>query len=103
MLESHDGLIWRKRAFFQETAGDETAFLFQDDGAVLAVGRHGAGRNAQLLRSQPPYTDWERKDLDRPIGGPLIVKWGDRIIVGGRKTTQGKGPKTRFTGCSTMS
>ena len=28
MLESDDGLIWRKRAVFQETAGDETAFLF---------------------------------------------------------------------------
>jgi hypothetical protein len=27
MLESSDGLVWRKRAVFQEIAGDETAFL----------------------------------------------------------------------------
>lgn len=94
MLDSDDGLIWKKRAYFQEVAGDETAFLFETDGSVLAVGRHGGGGNAQLLRSKPPYTDWDRKDLDRPVGGPLIVKWGERIIVGGRKTTKDKGAKT---------
>jgi len=94
MLESDDGLIWKKRAYFQEVAGDETAFLFASDGSVLAVGRHGGGGNAQLLRAKPPYTDWDRKDLDRPVGGPLLVKWGDRTIVGGRKTTKDKGAKT---------
>ena len=94
MLESDDGLIWKKRAFFQETAGDETAFLFQSDGEVLAVGRHGGGLNAQLIRSKPPYTQWERKDLGRSVGGPLLVKWGNRSVVGGRKTTTEKGPKT---------
>jgi len=93
MLESDDGLIWRKRAVFQEIAGDETAFLFEPDGSVLAVGRRG-GAPAQLLRSAPPYTQWDRKDLDRYIGGPLLTKWGDRYLVGGRKTTEGGGPKT---------
>ena len=93
MLESDDGLIWRKRAVFLETAGDETAFLFEPDGSVLAVGRRGGGP-AQLLRSSPPYTQWNRKDLDRSVGGPLLVKWGDRYLVGGRKTTKESGPKT---------
>jgi hypothetical protein len=93
MLESDDGLIWRKRAVFQEVAGDETAFLFEPDGSVLAVGRRG-GDNAQLLRSRPPYTHWERKDLDRYVGGPLVVKWGDRYVVAGRKVTKQGGPKT---------
>jgi len=94
MLESDDGLTWKKRAYFAETAGDETAFLFEKDGSVLAIGRHGGGKNAQLIRSKPPYTDWDRRSLDRPVGGPLVVKWGEHIIVGGRKTTQDKGPKT---------
>jgi hypothetical protein len=85
MLESDDGLIWRKRAVFQEIAGDETAFLFEPDGRVLGVGRRSG--NAQLLRSQPPYTHWDRQDLDRSIGGPLLVKWGGHYLVGGRKTT----------------
>ena len=55
MLESSDGLIWRKRAVFQEIDGDETAFLFEPDGTVLGIGRRG-GPPAQLLRAAPPYT-----------------------------------------------
>ena len=94
MLESDDGLIWKKRGYFSETAGDETAFLFERDGSLLAIGRHGGGKNAQLIRSKPPYAEWDRKSLDRPVGGPLVVKWGENIIVGGRKTTKDKGAKT---------
>ncbi|MBI2948049.1 MAG: arylsulfatase [Verrucomicrobia bacterium] len=94
MLESDDGLNWRKRAVFQETAGDETAFLFESDGSVLGVARNGTGKEARLLRSRPPYTTWERKNLDRSIGGPLLTKWGDRYVVGGRKSTKESGPKT---------
>lgn len=95
MLESDDGLIWRKKAVFQEVAGDETAFLIEPDGSVVAIGRRGGGP-AQLLRSKPPYTDWDRKDLDRYVGGPLIVKWGDRYIVAGRHSTKNRGPKMSF-------
>lgn len=93
MLESDDGLIWRKRAVFQEVAGDETAFLFNDDGSILAVGRRGSDK-AQLLRSNPPYSAWDRRDLDRYVGGPLLTRWGSRLIVGGRNNVAGKGPKT---------
>lgn len=94
MLESDDGLVWKKRAYFNETNGDETAFLFENDGSVLAIGRHGGGKEAILIRSKSPYTEWDRKSLDRPVGGPLVVKWGDHVIVGGRKTTKEKGAKT---------
>jgi hypothetical protein len=93
MLESDDGLVWRKRAVFQEIEGDETAFLFEPDGRIVAVARRGRG-TAQLLRSYPPYTVWDRRELDRSIGGPLLVRWGDRLVVGGRKTTEQRGPKT---------
>ena len=41
MLESDDGLIWRKRAVFQEVKGDETAFQFESDGSIIAIGRRG--------------------------------------------------------------
>ena len=94
MLESDDGLIWRKCAFFQRTNGNETAFLFEPDGSVLAVDRHGGGKNSQLLRAKPPYVEWDQKDLGRFVGGPLVVKWGGHVMVGGRKTTPEKGPKT---------
>jgi hypothetical protein len=46
------------------------------------------------LWSQPPYTQWQRKELDRYIGGPLLVRWADRYVVGGRKMIGDKGPKT---------
>jgi hypothetical protein len=93
MLESEDGLIWRKRAVFQEDRGDETAFQFEADGSIVAIGRSGS-QPAQLLRSRPPYDSWQRLDLDRYVGGPLLVKWGNRYVVGGRKFTPDRGPKT---------
>ena len=94
MLESDDGLVWRKGAVFQEEAGDETAFLFESDGSAFAVARRGGGGTAQLLQAKPPYITWERTDLERSIGGPLVTKWGEHTLVGGRKTMPGEGPKT---------
>ena len=85
MLESDDGLVWRTKALFQTTEGSETAFRFEPDGAVLAVCRL-PGENALLCRSNPPYARWSRRDLGRYIGGPLFATWGDRYLVGGRKT-----------------
>jgi hypothetical protein len=45
------------------------------------------------VRSRPPYTEWTRKDLPDYIGGPLLARWGDRWLVGGRRSTD-HGPKT---------
>ncbi len=87
MLESDDGLIWRKAALFQELHGDETAFLFEADGSVLAVARQDT--NAQLLRARPPYKEWDRNGLGRYIGGPLVTKWNEHYLVGGRKLVDG--------------
>ena len=93
MLESDDGLIWRTRTLFQEINGDETAFQFEADGSIIAIGRRGRNK-AQLLMSERSYTKWQRKDLDRYIGGPLLARWDGRYVVGGRKTIGGTGPKT---------
>ena len=90
MLESDDGLVWKKVCLFQERYGDETAFQFDKDGQVLAIARSGGGRNAQICRSKPPYVKWTRKNLDRTIGGPLLAKWGNRRLVGGRQMVKGK-------------
>jgi hypothetical protein len=92
MLESDDGLIWRTKALFQTEDGDETAFWFEPDGAVLAIARRGRGF-AQLCRAQPPYVEWQRKDLGRYLGGPLLARWGNRVVVGGRLVTD-QGPRT---------
>lgn len=93
MLESDDGLIWRTRAIFQEERGDETAFRFDAAGNILAIGRRGSAK-AQILRAAPPWREWDRRELDRYIGGPLLTEWGGRTVVGGRRSVPGEGPRT---------
>lgn len=93
MLVSDDGLVFRKQAIFQETAGDETAFLFEVDGSLLAVGRRGRAP-AQLITGKYPYDKLVRADFDRYVGGPLITKWNDHYVIGGRNTTTDRGSKT---------
>ena len=92
ILESVDGLNWRFLSLFQEDRGNETAFQFLSDDSVLAVSRAGSSK-AQLATSNPPYQKWERRDLPTYIGGPLLARWSDRWIVGGRRSTR-KGPRT---------
>jgi hypothetical protein len=92
LLESVDGFVFRTAGLFQEAYGDETAFLFESNGSILAVARSG-NRNAQLLRSRPHYQSWQRSDLGRYIGGPLLARWGSHVLVGGRKQTPA-GPRT---------
>ena len=38
--------------------------------------------------------DWQRQDIGRYVGGPLIVKWEGHYLVGGRNPTTDRGPKT---------
>ena len=92
MLESDDGLVFHTRAMFQPTRGDETAFQFLKDGSIVAIGRRGRDK-AQLLKADPTWTKWDRSELDRYIGGPLLTRWNGRWIVGGRRTTE-SGPRT---------
>ena len=59
---------------------------------MIGIARRGSDP-AEVVRSRPPYRNWERDDLDRYIGGPLLTKWGDRWVVGGRKNSS-SGPRT---------
>lgn len=90
LLESEDGLVWRWAGLFQTSGGSETAFLFEDDGAIVAVARDKP--HAWLCRARPPYREWSRLSLGRYIGGPLLVKWNGRYLVGGRKMTHPDAP-----------
>ena len=94
LMASPDGLVWSPVGFFQTEYGDETAFLFEEDGGVLAVARTGGNRPAQICRSKPPYREWTRTDLHRHVGGPLLARWGDRYLVGGRKSVENRGAMT---------
>ncbi|MFO0977862.1 MAG: hypothetical protein U0996_15770 [Planctomycetaceae bacterium] len=96
MLESNDGLVWRRSTVFQSSLGDETAFLFESDGSGLAIARHGQGKEAGLLRCASPGSEWIRTELNEPVGGPLLTKWLNHYVVAGRKTSGSDGPKTVF-------
>ena len=80
MLESDDGLIWRKRAVFQEDRGDETAFQFEPDGSLIAIGRCGS-QKAQLLAAPLPPTPngsaltWIATSAVRCSPGGAIAMW----------------------------
>jgi len=95
LLESDDGLVWKTAGLFANTYGDETAFLFEPDGSILAVMRNGQWeRPAIVCKSKPPYREWTHRFLDRNIGGPMLAKWGERYLVGGRRAFNRQNPKT---------
>jgi hypothetical protein len=95
LLASEDGLVWRFHSLIREHYGDETALLFEPDGELLALARTlPGGGPACFCRTQPPYTSWQRQELDRYVGGPMLVRWGDDLLAGGRKQSPGQGPVT---------
>lgn len=93
LLESEDGFVWKWCGLFQKEQGNETAFIFEDSNSILAVAR-SSGENAMLCRSKFPFQEWTRTPLNHNVGGPLLVKWGDHYLVGGRKIPFGDNPKT---------
>ncbi len=86
MLESSDGLVWSFRSLFARDFGDETAFLFEEDGSAVALVRDGSGKRVRICRSAPPWKAWTSACLERNVGGPLLARWGGRYLVGGRKS-----------------
>jgi len=93
LFESHNGIDWKITSVYHQDRGDETSFLFQPNGDLVAVTRRGGPYPARLLRAKPPYREWLHKDFPFFIGGPLIKKWGDYHIVGGRRNSK-DGKKT---------
>ncbi len=93
LFESSDGLTWKITSVYHQERGDETSFLFDPNGDLVAATRRGGPYPARLLRSKPPYQEWIHKDFPFFIGGPLIKKWGDHYIVGGRRNSK-DGKKT---------
>ena len=89
LLTSEEGWVWKHHAMVQPDYGNETAYRIEEDGTLWGVARTGYGP-AQLIRSSPPYQRFQRMALDRPMGGPMLAKWNDLYITGGRNTLYGK-------------
>ncbi len=93
MLESDDGLVWHTAGLFAADHGNETAFQFTADGSVLALARGEYDMEARVCRSVPPYSNWERKTLGQNVGGPMLERWGDEWLVGGRRMSDPDNPR----------
>ncbi len=95
LLSSDDGLVWKYSGLFVEEYGDETAFFFQEGGELVALARGADALPARICRARPPYNNkWTRTHLDRNVGGPLLVQWGEHCLVGGRKSLDPQNPRT---------
>jgi hypothetical protein len=74
---------------------NETSIVFDGDTAYCLLRRDGKPSNTGLLgTSQPPYTQWEWKDLGVRIGGPHLLQLPDgrfiaavRFYDGGARTS----------------
>lgn len=88
ILSSHDGKRFLPVGTFQEKNGDETAFMFDDTGAITAVARRGRG-TAELIRLSANFQVTARSELDRYIGGPFIGRFADHTLVAGRNIVDG--------------
>ena len=98
LLRSWDGFHWETVGFFRDSHAGETAFLFEPDGRIVAIARgYGKlGLPASVCRAVPPYREWQLTPLDRDIGGPLVVKWDQDYLVGGRDIRPETEPVTKL-------
>ncbi len=76
LVRSNDALAWEAVHTMQVPEPSETTLRFLHDGRMLAlIRRSGPSPSVGWLGvSKPPYTDWEYKELDRPLGGPNLVQ-----------------------------
>ena len=94
LMRSDDGLSWESVGLFRESYGNETAFLFEQDGAIVAIHRGRGSVPAEVCRAESPYRVWTRRGLGLNVGGPMLARWEGRLLVGGRNYADPKNPKT---------
>ena len=95
LVRSRDALNWEGVHTMQVPFPSETTLRFLHDGRMLAlIRRSGPSPSVGWLGlSKPPFTDWQYRELDLPLGGPNLVQ-----LPGGRwlAATRGTGDKMRL-------
>lgn len=96
LYRTPDGSSWESVVadFFPNSSdgnGNEAALYFLENGTAYCLLRRDSikedwtpnapGASAQLGISQPPYTQWEWKDLGERIGGPILRRLKDGRFV----------------------
>ena len=88
-LRSSDGTTWSQVADIAppEEELDEAHLYRQPDGTLVGIVRSeltGEKLGCRLVRSHPPYTEWETKHLPTLVHAPCLLPVGDRLLVAGR-------------------
>lgn len=95
LVRSRDAQTWEAVHTMQVPHPSETTLRFLHDGRMLAlIRRSGPAPSVGWLGlSKPPFTDWQYRELDLPLGGPNLVQ-----LPGGRwlAATRGAGEKMRL-------
>jgi len=56
---------------------NETSIVFDGDTALCLLREDGEGATGRLGRAQPPYNEWQWRDLGVKIGGPEMIRLPD--------------------------
>ena len=97
LYTSTDGRQFRTlvKNLFDVGYPNETSLAFLDDDTCYCLLRRDGRPNTALVgTSKPPYTEWQWKDLGKPIGGPHMIRLPDgrfvaavRLYDGGARTS----------------
>jgi hypothetical protein len=84
---SADGVNWTKKQVVHSGSDspNECALAFRsDDEAVILCRREHKSRKPLLLTAKPPYTAWQKQEIDIAIGGPMLWLVDDQPYIAGR-------------------
>lgn len=76
LVRSRDAQTWEAVHTMQVPHPSETTLRFLHDGRMLAlIRRSGPSPSVGWLGlSKPPFTDWQYRELNLPLGGPNLVQ-----------------------------
>lgn len=100
LLVSEDGITYRKltEEGFPDT--NESALHFSRNGRLTALVRRSAAvaSRSALGISDPPYLDWQWRDIDIFIGGPRLIEIPGTGLLAGARHYPKNGPDFRVGG-----
>ena len=78
------------KTLFNEGQPNESGLVFlPDDRLACILRRDGKEAHAMLGVAQPPYLDWNWRDLGAKIGGPQLIQLPDGRLIGAGRLYDG--------------
>lgn len=91
LAKSTDGTAFTKVADFAAPGATEGSLAFEGETMVCLLRRDGQPNTAWVGRSEPPYREWQWKDLGVYLGGPHLVRVGKgEWLAAGRLIEKGQ-------------